>query len=51
MGSNERHKLVGRDQKCECVNETEQPQDEKTSEPLGIPAREKSLERIRWIAH
>src|SRR5437762_5857499 len=46
MFADEGNELLCRDQKCDCVNKTEHPQNDKTSQPIRIPAREKFFEKI-----
>src|SRR5436189_6263456 len=44
--TNERDELVGCDQKCDCIDKSKQPQNDKPRQPIGISQREKPFNRI-----
>ena len=46
MFANQRDELLCGDQKGHRVNETEQAEDDETSQPVGVSAREKFFEKI-----
>src|SRR6266496_1295680 len=44
--ADEGHQLLYRHQKCDCVNETEEAQNDEARQPIRISAREKSLKKV-----
>jgi hypothetical protein len=43
--------LLRRNKECNCVNETEQPQNDKSCQPIGIAASDNLLKEIIAIIH
>src|SRR6266481_7510911 len=50
MLTDERHELLCCYQKCDRINKSEQPQNDKTRQPIGIAAREKLVENV-FVIH
>ena len=46
MLANEWDELVGRDQKCNCVDKAKQSQNDKPRQPIGISQREEPFDQI-----
>ena len=44
MLANQRDELVGRDQKCDCIDKPKQSQNDESRQPIGISECEKPLE-------
>src|ERR1700680_2839385 len=51
MLADQRDELLRRNKECDCVNETEQPQNNKARQPVGISGRQKLLKKIIAIIH
>ena len=51
MFTDERHELADRNQKRDCVNESEKAQNDKARQPIGIPTGENLSDEIVGGSH
>ena len=49
MLTDQRHELLRSDEKRDCINKTEEAQNNKARQPIGISVAEKFLEKIAGI--
>src|SRR5438067_3142007 len=48
--TNQRHQLSGCHEECDCVNKSEQSENDESGQPIGISAHEKFLDDI-FVIH
>src|SRR5216110_1317528 len=48
--TDQRHQLSGCHEECDCVNKSEQSENDESGQPIGISAREKFLEDV-FVIH